>query len=95
MSIRWDWTISTAISVSYTHLESGEKPAELLNQVLLPAINQVGEFFDQGKYFLPQLIASAEAMKNSIEVLEPLLQTGGTEMCIRDSHRSDSADCWL
>lgn len=59
-------------------LESGEKPAELLNQVLLPAINQVGEFFDQGKYFLPQLIASAEAMKNSIEVLEPLLQTGGT-----------------
>ena len=58
--------------------ESGEKPAELLNQVLLPAINQVGEFFDQGKYFLPQLIASAEAMKNSIEVLEPLLQTGGT-----------------
>lgn len=46
-----------------------------MNQVLLPAINQVGEYFDQGKYFLPQLIASAEAMKNSIEVLEPLLQT--------------------
>ena len=55
---------------------------ELLNQVLLPAINLVGEYFDQGKYFLPQLIASAEAMKNSIEVLEPLLQTGnsGEEM---------------
>lgn len=66
------------VKITKEALESGEKPAELLNQVLLPAINQVGEFFDQGKYFLPQLIASAEAMKNSIEVLEPLLQTEGT-----------------
>lgn len=66
------------VKITKEALESGEKPAELLNQVLLPAINQVGEFFDQGKYFLPQLIASAEAMKNSIEVLESLLQTGGT-----------------
>ena len=66
------------VKITKEALESGEKPAELLNQVLLPTINQVGEFFDQGKYFLPQLIASAEPMKNSIEVLEPLLQTGGT-----------------
>ena len=70
------------VKITKEALESGEKPSELLNQVLLPAINQVGEYFDQGKYFLPQLIASAEAMKNSIEVLEPLLQTGsaGEEM---------------
>ena len=72
------------VKITKEALESGEKPAELLNQVLLPAINQVGEYFDQGKYFLPQLIASAEAMKNSIEILEPLLQTGsaGEEMPI-------------
>lgn len=66
------------VKITKEALESGEKPTELLNQVLLPAINQVGEYFDRGKYFLPQLIASAEAMKNSIEVLEPLLQTGST-----------------
>ena len=70
------------VKITKEALESGENPSELLNQVLLPAINQVGEYFDQGKYFLPQLIASAEAMKNSIELLEPLLQTGsaGGEM---------------
>lgn len=70
------------VKITNEALESGEKPVELLNQVLLPAINLVGEYFDQGKYFLPQLIASAEAMKNSIEVLEPLLQIGnsGEEM---------------
>lgn len=54
-------------------LSKGEEPAGLLNEVLLPAINEVGELFDKGKYFLPQLIGSAEAMKNSIEILEPLL----------------------
>ena len=55
-------------------LAQGEDASELLNEVLLPAINQVGELFDKGRYFLPQLIASAEAMKNSIEILEPLLK---------------------
>lgn len=59
-------------------LDAGEAPDALLNEVLLPAINQVGEYFDKGKYFLPQLIAGAEAMKNAIEVLEPLLLTGGS-----------------
>lgn len=54
-------------------LDQGEEPQALLHEVLLPAINEVGELFDKGRYFLPQLIASAEAMKNAIEVLEPLL----------------------
>ena len=54
-------------------LAEGEEPSALLQEVLLPAINEVGELFDKGKYFLPQLIASAEAMKNAIEILEPLL----------------------
>lgn len=54
-------------------LGAGVAAQELLNDYLLPAINEVGEFFDKGKYFLPQLISSAEAMKLSIGVLEPLL----------------------
>lgn len=47
---------------------------EILNQCLLPAINEVGELFNRGKYFLPQLIASANAMKKSIEYLEPFMK---------------------
>ena len=57
-------------------VESGQAPEHILNDMLLPAINEVGELFDKGKYFLPQLIASAEAMKLSIEYLEPLLASG-------------------
>ena len=59
-------------------MEAGSKPKDLLDHWLLPAINEVGDLFDKGKYFLPQLIASAEAMKTSIEYLEPyLLEAGG------------------
>jgi len=54
-------------------LEAGEDAQNLLNEALLPGINLVGEYFEQQKYFLPQLIASAEAMKNSIEILEEKL----------------------
>ena len=63
-------------------LADGYEAKELLDNVLLKAINEVGELFDKGKYFLPQLIASAEAMKASIEYLEPMLMTGqsGKEM---------------
>ena len=63
-------------------VEEGHEPKKLLDDVLLPGINEVGELFDQGKYFLPQLIASAEAMKASIEYLEPLLMedNSGKEM---------------
>lgn len=60
-------------------LAEGHEAKELLDQVLLKAINDVGELFDKGKYFLPQLIASAEAMKLSIEYLEPLLAQGNSE----------------
>ena len=54
-------------------LNTGADANDLLNNSLLPAINDVGDFFDKGKYFLPQLIASAEAMKNAIAVLQPRL----------------------
>lgn len=57
-------------------VEAGCNPSDILDDMLLPAINEVGVLFDKGKYFLPQLIASAEAMKLSIEYLEPFLSSG-------------------
>ncbi len=55
-------------------LEQGVAAGHILNDYLLPAIDEVGSLFDKGKYFLPQLISSAEAMKLSINVLEPYLK---------------------
>lgn len=62
-----------------TAIDAGCEPSKILNDVLMPAINDVGAKFDKGTYFLPQLIASAEAMKLSIAVLEPLLKQSGED----------------
>ena len=63
-------------SLTRTALDAGVPAQTILDGYLLPAINEVGELFDKGKYFLPQLIASAESMKQAIGVLEPLLMSG-------------------
>lgn len=55
-------------------LAGGSSPKEILDGMLIPAINEVGRLFDIQAYFLPQLIASANAMKEGIGYLEPLLQ---------------------
>ena len=56
-----------------------ERANAILNQDLIPAINKVGTLFEQKKYFLPQLIASAETMEMSMKRLEPLLASGDGE----------------
>lgn len=63
-------------------LADGAKPGDIINEHLIPAINEVGDLFDKQKYFLPQLIASANTMKLAIEHLEPMLAVddSGKEM---------------
>ncbi len=57
-------------------LKVGRGAESILHESLLPAINEVGVLFDKKKYFLPQLIASGEAMKNAVGRIEPLLAAG-------------------
>ena len=51
-------------------------PEFLVQEIMIPAINHVGALFEEKRYFLPQLLASAEAMKKAMAHLEPLLQQG-------------------
>jgi 5-methyltetrahydrofolate--homocysteine methyltransferase len=60
-------------------LAAGAKPSELVDNFLIPAINKVGELFDRKKYFLPQLMMSADTMRKAFAVLEPLLKRDGTQ----------------
>ena len=67
------------VEITKTAVEDGFEPQQILNEALMPAINEVGDLFDKGKYFLPQLIASAETMKKSIDYLEPMLKKDGVD----------------
>ena len=55
----------------------GMSPEQVIDELLIPAINRVGELYNQQVYFLPQLIASASAMERAIALLEPLIERKG------------------
>ena len=67
-------------SVKYTkmELEKGTPWGEILQKAMLPAMNQVGEEFSKGSAFLPELIATGNAMSKSVEVVRAGVPSMGT-----------------
>lgn len=64
----------TIISEVDKALADGAESDAIINDYLIPAINEVGELFNSKKYFLPQLIGSANTMKEAIDYLEPKME---------------------
>ena len=60
-------------------VEKGLAPEVVINDLLIPAITQVGQLYNDQVYFLPQLIASANAMETAIHYLEPQIKKSGDE----------------
>ncbi len=54
-------------------LEKGTEPSGIINEYLISGINLVGKYYEDKIYFLPQLIAGANAMKEAMDYLEPML----------------------
>ena len=59
-----------AAQAAQAALDSGKAPLELVDSVLIPALDQVGQGFEQGTLFLPQLLMSAEAAKAAFAVVQ-------------------------
>ena len=60
-------------------LDTGTTPAELLDSVLIPAMDVVGSEYESGIRYIPEMLVSAEAMKAAMTVLRPLLSDCGIE----------------
>ena len=54
-------------------LQSGMTPESIINEILIPAITEVGSKYEKKEFFLPQLISGAEAMSCGTAYLEPML----------------------
>jgi corrinoid protein of di/trimethylamine methyltransferase len=63
----------SAIDLANQALEQGLDPLSCINEGLVDGIQKVGVLFNDGEYYLPQLIMGAEAMKAALAVLEPEL----------------------
>ncbi|MBR7140469.1 MAG: homocysteine S-methyltransferase family protein [Lentisphaeria bacterium] len=60
-------------------VEEGMEPLKIVDEILIPAVNAVGEKFEKKEYFLPQLMFGAAAMRKAMDHLKPMLlksQTG-------------------
>ncbi|MGN9164232.1 homocysteine S-methyltransferase family protein [Tissierellaceae bacterium HCP3S3_D8] len=53
-----------------------KEPLEIVNEYIIPALDLVGENYERGEIFLPQLIQSAETVKSSFEIIKSKLKKG-------------------
>ncbi len=60
-------------------LEEGYEAEKLLNQSLIPAMDRVGEEYENGNRYVPEMLLSAEAMKGAMDILRPKLAESGVE----------------
>ncbi len=65
--------------VTQQAISEGIDPLSLVNQQMIPAMDEVGRRFECSEYFVPELLISARAMKVSLELLRPLLAARGAE----------------
>ncbi len=69
----------TAAELAQQALASGVAALDAINNGYVPGMHDVGEQFARGQMFLPDMMASAEAMRAAMAVLEPELTKLGTE----------------
>lgn len=55
-------------------LENQLDPLVIINQGLMPGMDIIGEKFQTGEYFLPQMVIAARAMQEALKLLEPELK---------------------
>jgi 5-methyltetrahydrofolate--homocysteine methyltransferase len=58
-------------------LDSGENPGVVLQSGLIAAMSEVGRLFEEGEYFVPEMLIAARAMKAGLKILKPLLVDSG------------------
>jgi corrinoid protein of di/trimethylamine methyltransferase len=64
-------------------LAAGVAPMDLIQQSMVPAMDEVGRLFEAQDYFVPELLLAARAMKGALELIKPLLSASGQKMEVR------------
>ncbi|MFB6215997.1 MAG: B12-binding domain-containing protein [Candidatus Aenigmatarchaeota archaeon] len=54
-------------------LDEGKGAKEIINEGIIPAMESVGEKFDKGVFFVPDMLVSADAVEEGLKILEPML----------------------
>ena len=57
-------------------LEAGVEPSTILNEGMIAAMRDVGRCFEEGEFYVPEMLIAARAMQNGMAILKPHLQKG-------------------
>ena len=62
-----------AASITQQALSDGLPPQQLVDEALIPAMDEAGRRFESGEFFVPELLVAARALKASQALITPLL----------------------
>ena len=73
--------LEPAVEITRQAIAEGVAPQMIINNYMIKAMGEVGQRFQDGKAFVPQLLMAGRAMKGALELLKPLL-TGSASTTI-------------
>ena len=74
-----DGNMDTVLAEVQRCLADNVSPQNVMDAHLVPAMSEVGRLFEEGEYFVPELMISARAMQAAMKVLNPLLSDSGIQ----------------
>jgi 5-methyltetrahydrofolate--homocysteine methyltransferase len=66
-------------AITQQALAEGVDPIVLVNEQMIPAMDEVGRRFEANEYFVPELLIAARAMKAALDLIRPLLAAKGNQ----------------
>ncbi len=69
--------LDEASAITQQLLQSGLDADTILQGQLIPAMKEVGDLFEAGEYYLPNLLLSAQVMKTIMDILKPEMKSSG------------------
>jgi 5-methyltetrahydrofolate--homocysteine methyltransferase len=66
-----------AFQITREALDEAVDPSQLINQWMIPAMDEVGRRFEAQEFFIPEIMLAARSMKSALELVRPLLAASG------------------
>jgi len=75
-----DMDVPGTVELTQKALGEGSSAEEILNKSLIPAMEIVGDEYEYGDRYIPEMLLSADAMKGAMNILRPVLAGTGVKM---------------
>jgi corrinoid protein of di/trimethylamine methyltransferase len=71
--------LARAVDLTQAGLDGGMDAQQLVTAHMIPAMDEVGRRFENGQFFVPEMLIAARAMKGALELIRPRLAASGVE----------------